>query len=776
MKRFYRGLSLSLCMALILCSAGCKFFGVDQGEQTAATPAFSLAAGSYDSDQTVAISTSTPDATIYYTIDGSTPTGSSLKYLGPVPVSGAGKTIKAFARKSGMKDSAVAAATYSIQAKYLAVGSVSDAYDFDYPAYWIDGELACLPLPAGAQEGYAYSGQRSGDDLYILGNAADAAEKYSPGYWKNGAWNALPVIDNTKYAFARRSLIVDGDIYIAGYSTNASDKRVPCYWKNGIRTDLPVLDAGQSSFARGIAVSGGKILVAGYSRQATINIPGYWEDGVWKALSTNPALDGTKSACADAIAVIGGDTYITGYGTDTAGTQVCGYWLNGSWVGVAGSGSAMPYRVHDLAVDGADVLATGYAITTVGEISTYYPCFWKNGSCTLLTGEGQAEGYAFDLTMTANGPLISGSIIDAQGVEIPGTWLDGTWSATTLGAPMTGGVIYGHERVTTASLAAQEKSGALTGIAQPTLYFAGVSAASGTSMGCYWKGMKRVDLDGSLTAMDIALDGGDVIVAGVTSDFKPVYWVGATMFSLPTLGSSGTGNAASIAIANGKRYIAGYTANEAGVSVPCYWVDGVRSDVSVLDATCDSWVQTLRVVGNDVYLAGYSRMTGDIIKLSYWVNGARTDLDALEPEILQYSNIMAIDGGDVYVVGTCLDGSKKIACYWKNGLRQDLAPIDIAQDACGYSIAIQDGAVYVVGFSRSADATTTLVWKNGACSILPSPPGGKGYPLDIHLGPTDTWAVGFTENQYAQYRPLFWRGGMLQALEGEGAILSCFSE
>jgi hypothetical protein len=66
----------------------------------------------------VTISDATPGATIYYTTDGSTPTISSPVYSAPITVTGNGSnvtiTLKAIAVKSGMTNSAVSAATYSI--------------------------------------------------------------------------------------------------------------------------------------------------------------------------------------------------------------------------------------------------------------------------------------------------------------------------------------------------------------------------------------------------------------------------------------------------------------------------------------------------------------------------------------------------------------------------------------------------------------------------------------------------------------------------------------
>lgn len=81
---------------------------------TVATPAFSVAAGTYTSAQSVGISTTPADSTIRYTTDGSTPSQSSgTLYSGPIPIS-ATTTLKAVAYKTGWNNSAVASATYTI--------------------------------------------------------------------------------------------------------------------------------------------------------------------------------------------------------------------------------------------------------------------------------------------------------------------------------------------------------------------------------------------------------------------------------------------------------------------------------------------------------------------------------------------------------------------------------------------------------------------------------------------------------------------------------------
>jgi hypothetical protein len=81
--------------------------------QMAATPSFNPAAGAVDSGTTVAITTTTPNATIYYTTDGTVPGTSSTQYTAPITITAA-VTIKAIATASGFASSAVASADYTL--------------------------------------------------------------------------------------------------------------------------------------------------------------------------------------------------------------------------------------------------------------------------------------------------------------------------------------------------------------------------------------------------------------------------------------------------------------------------------------------------------------------------------------------------------------------------------------------------------------------------------------------------------------------------------------
>ena len=95
--------------------------------QQAATPTFSVTGGNYSSAQSVTISDATPNATIYYTIDGTTPTTGSTVYSGTAITVSSTETIEAIATASGYTQSATATATYTItvQAKTTPTVTVS---------------------------------------------------------------------------------------------------------------------------------------------------------------------------------------------------------------------------------------------------------------------------------------------------------------------------------------------------------------------------------------------------------------------------------------------------------------------------------------------------------------------------------------------------------------------------------------------------------------------------------------------------------------------------
>ncbi len=107
-------------------------------------PTFSPEAGTYTEAQTVTISCATENATIYYTVDGTTPDMNSTVYSEPLSITGT-TTVKAFAVKDDMDDSEVATATYTIVTPQNGdFGLVSSANDIT-----TDGTYLLVCVSAG---------------------------------------------------------------------------------------------------------------------------------------------------------------------------------------------------------------------------------------------------------------------------------------------------------------------------------------------------------------------------------------------------------------------------------------------------------------------------------------------------------------------------------------------------------------------------------------------------------------------------------------------------
>ena len=180
----------------------------------AATPVFSPNGGNYLGTQNVTISTTTQNATIYYTTDGTDPTTSSTVYSGPITMS-ATTTLKAMAAATGYANSEIASATFTINApitiaearalannQYAAVeGTVifidgRNVYIQDETA-GIDLYLNSGTVPSGLALGdkvCAYGRKTAYNGLVELtginGNSADAFIVVSTG-------NALPLANKT---------------------------------------------------------------------------------------------------------------------------------------------------------------------------------------------------------------------------------------------------------------------------------------------------------------------------------------------------------------------------------------------------------------------------------------------------------------------------------------------------------------------------------------------------------------------------------------------------
>src|SRR5712692_8939666 len=115
---------LVLAVVALLRFIGCdKVFGLEPVKVTTATPTFDLPEGKYSTAQSVTLSDTTTNATIYYTTDGSIPTippsGTTQTYSVPITVSTTTR-INAIAQAPDSNPSGVASAQYTIISAVIA--------------------------------------------------------------------------------------------------------------------------------------------------------------------------------------------------------------------------------------------------------------------------------------------------------------------------------------------------------------------------------------------------------------------------------------------------------------------------------------------------------------------------------------------------------------------------------------------------------------------------------------------------------------------------------
>lgn len=152
-----------------------------------ATPIFTPVAGFYYATQTVAIATSTADAIIYYTTDGTTPDATSAVYTSPITVS-TNATIKAIAMV-GENESFVATANYSFPTVKTSVSALK-ADGVNNEIYKLNAALRVI-----YQNGQYLFVQDGTGALLIYGNAGKTYEEgdyiYNGIYGKFSPYNGM---------------------------------------------------------------------------------------------------------------------------------------------------------------------------------------------------------------------------------------------------------------------------------------------------------------------------------------------------------------------------------------------------------------------------------------------------------------------------------------------------------------------------------------------------------------------------------------------------------
>jgi hypothetical protein len=288
--------------------------------------------------------------------------------------------------------------------KVIAAGSwLSASAGVSIPTgYWLDGNWVDLALPSGNTYGVVNSLVVSGNDLYLAG---ELVPSYSPGYWLNGTWNGLPMPQGSDYASVLSLALSGAGVYAAGYSVGNGNVAPAGYWVNGTWTGLPQPAGSVGGIVESIVVSGSDVYAAGFTTapsqppgySAYSGSPGYWLNGSWVGLALPT---GQTAGAVLSLVVSGTDVYAAGF-SDNANAIIPGYWLNGAWVGLTVPFGFDGGEVHSLVLSGGKVYAAG--LSGVGDgtgSSSTVPGYWVNGVWVGLPIPAPGTGFSYVSSLT----------------------------------------------------------------------------------------------------------------------------------------------------------------------------------------------------------------------------------------------------------------------------------------------------------------------------------------------------------------------------------------
>lgn len=307
------------------------------------------------------------------------------------------------------------------------------------------------------------------------------------------------------------------------------------------------------------------------------------------------------------------------------------------------------------------------------------PCFWKNGTTTILANTSGGDGNS--LYIDGSNVYVGGRnwLNSAQTRYAPCYWLNGNRTDLQLLDPRGDGMVN--------SIFAFNGTIYAAGTCTDSLEF---FANSGWRyLPVYWKNGSVIQLErlngfggGFAEAIGLKAAPNRVITIIVGSSYaqsgydEPCYWsIDPNVITTPgheydptALSNKGFGGSAeNLTISQSDVYIVGYVDNADGYNDPCYWKNGDRTDLSKLAALGQGVAFGADFSDNNIYVAGFtSKSTGGSVPC-VWKNNSRTDL-ALPANVSGgRATSVRVRNGDVYVAGTISSSAGEYPCYWKNG-------------------------------------------------------------------------------------------------------------
>lgn len=248
---------------------------------TVATPTMNPAPGTYTSPQTVTLTTTTPDATIRYTLDGLAPGFEAPIYTGAIPVTG-NTTIKARAFRADSMASAPATGNYTLNLGTVAMPTLS-------PAGGVYATKRLVTMTCATQDAkirYTTDGsdptgtsdEYMGSPIEIAKSLVLKAKAFKPGLPESGVRRSDYWITGAVSAGSDFTMALDADGKVWTWGENgagqlgdgtSTDRTSPDIVTASGFTDIVAIDAGGSS-ALALDRNGG---VWAWGTNANSNVP-----------------------------------------------------------------------------------------------------------------------------------------------------------------------------------------------------------------------------------------------------------------------------------------------------------------------------------------------------------------------------------------------------------------------------------------------------------------------------------------------------------------------
>jgi len=345
-----------------------------------ATPTFTPPAGTYSSGQSITIGTTTAGASIRFTTDGSTPTSSfGTVYVSPVPVS-SNLTLKAIAYKTGMTDSLVASAAYTISGGggggpswYNSSWTNRKAITIDHTKVSGASNLTNFPvlISLASDTNLQALAQSNGND--ILFTASDGVSKlnheiesYSSSNGKLNAWVQVPSLSPT----------ADTTIYIYyGNAAAANQQNKAAVWDSSYRAVIHLADNTATPAVTDSTSNGNNGTASANS--STLDTPGQIGGGFALNGSNGVSFSGIPTGSTVTMEAWVNLTNTAGYQNVITTGSGLGWWMHGGKISLYTNG----------AHDGMAVLSTGtwyHAVIVQDGVNFIY---YLNGAVdTTVTG------------------------------------------------------------------------------------------------------------------------------------------------------------------------------------------------------------------------------------------------------------------------------------------------------------------------------------------------------------------------------------------------------